>query len=252
VGDLAGFAAATYMRGIDFIQVPTTLLAMVDSSVGGKTAVDHERGKNLIGAFHQPRLVVADLELLKTLPPREVLSGMAELIKAAILADEGLFKLLEEHGRELTAQPEALEQAVASAVRVKAEVVAADEREGGSRALLNLGHTFAHAVETVTKYRGPNHGEAVAMGISFAVEMAQKLELISGEDAERIEKLLLAWGYELYPVGLDLDEIKRALSFDKKCQGGKVKWVLPLKIGKARWGVEIGDQTLDAAFLKLT
>jgi 3-dehydroquinate synthetase len=124
VGDIAGFAAATYMRGIDFIQVPTTLLAMVDSSVGGKTAVDHERGKNLIGAFHQPRLVVADLEFLKTLPHREVLSGMAELIKAAILGDEGLFQLLEEHGKELVSQPDAMEEAVAKAVAVKSSVVA--------------------------------------------------------------------------------------------------------------------------------
>jgi 3-dehydroquinate synthase len=248
VGDIAGFAAATYMRGIDFVQVPTTLLAMVDSSVGGKTAVDHECGKNLIGAFHQPKLVVADLELLETLPHREVLSGMAELIKAAILGDETLFELLEAHGPRLMNEPEALEEAVSRAVAVKAKVVADDEREGGQRALLNLGHTFGHAVEAAAGFTGPNHGEAVAMGIAFAVTLAQMSAQLSANDAGRIRKLLEDWGYELRPSNIEFSEILKALRFDKKREGGKTKWVLPLGIGKARWGVEIEGDLLEATF----
>jgi len=152
LGDVAGFAAATYLRGVEIVQVPTTLLAMVDSSVGGKTGIDHPRGKNLLGAFHQPRGVLADLEVLGTLPRREVLSGLAEVLKAALLADPGLFGLLEERGPALTEEPDLLEEAVARAVAVKARVVGDDEREAGPRALLNLGHTLGHAVEAAAGY----------------------------------------------------------------------------------------------------
>ncbi len=249
-GDMAGFAAAAYMRGVDFVQVPTTLLAMVDSSVGGKTGVDHPRGKNLIGAFHQPKAVLADLGLLGTLPRREVLSGLAEVIKAGILADEELFDLLEKAGPSLVDDKELLTEAVARAVKVKAKVVAADEKEGGERALLNLGHTFGHAVEAAAGYARYTHGEAVAMGIAFATNLALAMGEIKESVAKRIINLLVDWGYELKPAGISAEEIKAAIKHDKKSSGGSVKWVLPREIGRARWGVLIDEKILDAELKK--
>lgn len=246
VGDVAGFAAATYQRGIRFAQVPTTLLAMVDSSVGGKTGIDHPRGKNLIGAFHQPSAVLADLDLLATLPRREALSGLAEVIKAAILADPELFELLEREGPGIAGNPEALEEAVARAVEVKARVVGSDEKERGPRALLNLGHTFGHAVETVTAYRGPTHGEAVAQGILFATELSRRLGGISDPEARRIENLIHAWGYPLNVEGLRADTIKEAIRYDKKRTKGATLWVLPRAVGRAEWGQAVEDTLVDA------
>lgn len=246
VGDMAGFAAATFMRGIDFIQIPTTLLAMVDSSVGGKTGVDHPLGKNLIGAFHQPRAVVIDLKFFETLPEREVLSGFAEVVKAAILGDEELFYILEREGPGLIKDPELLEVVVSRAVSVKAKVVAEDEFEGGKRALLNLGHTLGHAVETVAGYGAYTHGEAVAMGLYFAVALSRAKGLIDELSASRIENLLLKWGYKNAPEELSGAEIIAAMKHDKKSSGGSVKWVLPLGIGDARWGLEVEEALIDA------
>ncbi len=241
VGDLAGFAAATYLRGIDFVQLPTTLLAMVDSSVGGKTGVDHRKGKNLLGAFHQPKVVIADLDTLKTLPHREVLSGLAEVIKAAILADEKLFELLEQNGPALVKDPAKLATAVEKAVAVKASVVVEDEKESGKRALLNLGHTFGHALETAGGFTGFNHGEAVAVGMIFAARLSKRLDLIGAEAVARIENLIGNWNYPLDLNGIDKSEVLNALKHDKKRADGKIKWVLPTRIGDARWGCEVDD-----------
>jgi len=236
VGDVAGFAAATWLRGIEFVQVPTTLLAMVDSSVGGKTAIDHPRGKNLLGAFHQPRGVVADLEALRTLPRREVLSGLAEVVKAALLGDPELFALLEERGPALVEDSVSLEEAVARAVALKARIVGEDEREGGARALLNLGHTLGHAVEAAAGFGTFTHGEAVALGIGFAARLSREVGLLEPGDAERIAGLLRKWGYPLRAQGVSVEKILDALRFDKKNRNGAPRWVLLRGIGRGEWG----------------
>ncbi|GAB4267253.1 MAG: 3-dehydroquinate synthase [Deferrisomatales bacterium] len=251
VGDVAGFAAATYLRGIPFVQLPTTLLAMVDSSVGGKTGVDHPRGKNLIGAFHQPLAVGADLATLATLPRREVLSGLAEVIKAGLLGDPELFARLEERGPGIVDDPEALEDAVARAVAFKARVVAADEREGGARAQLNLGHTLGHAVEAAAGFGTYTHGEAVALGLAFAARLSGELGLLAAADVERIVGLVEAWGYPLQVPGVAAEKILDALRFDKKSRGGTPRWVVLEGIGKPRWGVAVAPE-LVARLLRRT
>ncbi len=245
VGDLAGFAAATYLRGVDFIQVPTTVLAMVDSSVGGKTGCDHPLGKNLIGAFHQPKAVLADLDFLETLPAREILSGLAEAIKAAIIGDPELFRIFELRGPEISGDKDALLDAIARSVTVKAAVVGADEKEGGSRALLNLGHTLGHALEAVSGYAGLSHGEAVGTGMIFASRLSRELGMIEPADAERITGLLKTWGYSGSLKGMDAGEIKKAFSYDKKKASGLPRWVLPRGIGKVQWGIPVEEATLD-------
>ena len=245
VGDVAGFAAATYLRGVDFLQVPTTLLAMVDSSVGGKTGIDHPRGKNLIGAFHQPRAVVADTDFLETLPRREALSGLAEAIKAGILADADLFALLEKRGPGILYDQDALLEAVAKSVKVKAHIVAEDEREGGVRALLNFGHTVGHAVEAALGFSGLTHGEAVALGMGFATRLAAKSGMIERGGAGRILALLENWGYPARAEGLRWEEIKKGFAFDKKKESGETRWVLPLDIGRAQWGKVVDTVTVD-------
>ncbi len=251
VGDLAGFAAATYRRGIDVVQVPTTLLAMVDSSVGGKTAVDHPRGKNLIGAFHQPRGVVADLETLGTLPVREVLSGFAEVLKAALLADPDLFARLEAVGPAAAGDPATLEDAVARAVTIKARIVEADETETGCRALLNLGHTLGHAVEAASGYGVYAHGEAVALGIAFTARLSQELGFLPAADAKRIRAVLEKWGYPLRAEGVGAEKILNALRFDKKNLGGVPRWVLLEGIGSPRWGVEVDSDIVERLLVEV-
>jgi 3-dehydroquinate synthase len=246
VGDVAGFAAATYHRGVDLVQVPTTLLAAVDSSVGGKTGVDHPRGKNLIGAFHQPRAVAADLGTLGTLPERESLSGLAEVAKAGLLGDPDLFALLEEKGPGILRDPEALEAAVARAVAFKASVVEADEREGGARAMLNLGHTLGHAVESAAGYGTYSHGEAVAFGIAFAARLSRELGLLEAGQAARIVEFLKRWGFPLRVPGVAAEKIVEALRFDKKSQGGAPRWVLLRAIGVPQWGVAVAPPTIEA------
>ncbi|HEX6866308.1 MAG TPA: 3-dehydroquinate synthase, partial [Caulobacteraceae bacterium] len=228
VGDLAGFAAAIYKRGIDFIQIPTTLLAQVDSSVGGKTAIDTPHGKNLIGAFHQPRLVLADLDVLATLPEREMRCGYAEVIKYGMLGDAAFFAWLEENGADvLAAENAALSHAVVRSIEMKADIVAEDEREGGVRALLNLGHTFAHALEAETGYgEALKHGEAVAAGCAMAFRFSAALDHCPDKDAGRVEAALKAAHLPTrlsdLPGGgaFRADRLITHMANDKKAQGG--------------------------------
>ena len=240
VGDLAGFAAAIYKRGIDFVQVPTTLLAQVDSSVGGKTAIDTPRGKNLVGAFHQPRLVLADLDMLATLPDREMRAGYAEVLKYGLLGDFSFFEWLEANGaRVLAREPDALAHAVARCVEMKAEIVAEDETEQGRRALLNLGHTFGHALEAETGYGAALlHGEAVAAGQALAFRFSADQGLCARQDAARAAAAVAAAGL---PVSLGeipghpftAQTLVSHMAQDKKAEGGRLTFVLARRIGEA-------------------
>jgi 3-dehydroquinate synthase len=233
VGDVAGYAAATWMRGVDWVGLPTTLLAMVDSSVGGKVGINHPRGKNLIGAFHQPRAVVADLELLETLPARERRSGAFEVLKCGVLADRALFEaLLGAPPGLLGASPAAVESAVAAAVRVKARVVERDEREGGLRRVLNLGHTIGHALETVSRYRRFTHGEAVGWGLVGAAALARNRGFLAartfGTIAAAVDRVGPRPPVSDLPVGRLLEALRR----DKKSRGGRLVFVLPRTVGR--------------------
>jgi 3-dehydroquinate synthase len=236
IGDLAGFAAATYMRGIPFVQVPTTLLAMVDSSVGGKTGVNHPMGKNMIGAFHQPQKVLMDLEVLKTLPKAEFLSGMAEVIKYGVIWDSAFFDYLDSNrDRVLGLDADALTHIVRRSCEIKAEVVGRDEREGGLRAILNFGHTVGHAIEKAENYT-MRHGEAVAIGMVYASRLAHLTGLCDASVPERVEKLIASYGL---PTSLrtlsrkpTVQELMDTMQIDKKAEGGKVKFVLPKRIGE--------------------
>ncbi|MBW4663891.1 MAG: 3-dehydroquinate synthase [Chroococcus sp. CMT-3BRIN-NPC107] len=242
IGDMTGFAAATWLRGINFIQVPTTLLSMVDASIGGKTGVNHPQGKNLIGAFHQPRLVLIDPQVLNTLPVRELRSGMAEVIKYGIIWDLDLFEQMEKCDRldEMPYLSQSLLQTIlARSCQAKADVVSKDEKEAGLRAILNYGHTIGHAVESLTGYRLVNHGEAVAIGMVAAGELAVGLNLWNAESQARHIKLIQKAGLTTkLPSGINVDAIVDALQTDKKVKAGKVRFVLPTQIGV----VEITDQ----------
>ncbi|HET7843907.1 MAG TPA: 3-dehydroquinate synthase, partial [Xanthomonadales bacterium] len=234
VGDLAGFVAACWMRGVDFVQLPTTLLAMVDSSVGGKTAVNLAQGKNLVGAFHQPRGVAIDVDVLRTLPPRELAAGWAEVVKYGAIRDDAFFGWLDAHADALVAGDVALRaDAIGRSVAHKAEVVAADEREQGERALLNFGHTFAHAIETVGDYASL-HGEAVAIGMVLAARLSARLGLAPATDASALQRLLVRFAL---PVELDgklaPEALLEAMRLDKKAASGKLRLVLWRGIGKA-------------------
>ncbi len=233
VGDVAGFAAAAYQRGVAYIQVPTTLLALVDSSVGGKTAVNHPGGKNLVGAFYQPRCVVADLDTLDTLPDRELRAGLAEVIKYGVIFDAEFFDWIEAHVGELLARDkEALGHAVARSCEIKAEVVRADERESGVRMILNYGHTFGHALEAVTGYRSLLHGEAVAIGMVIAADLAARLGMLPAASATRIRDVLIAAGLPAVPPpAADPDAVLEAMGMDKKVADGRIRLVLPQRIG---------------------
>ena len=241
VGDLAGFAAAIYKRGIDFIQIPTTLLAQVDSSVGGKTAIDTAQGKNLIGAFHQPRLVLADLDVLGTLPDRQMRAGYAEVVKYGLLGDFGFFEWLEANGgRVLAREPEALGRAVARSVEMKAEIVAEDEKEtSGRRALLNLGHTFGHALEAETGFGdGLLHGEGAADANALAFRFSARLGLCAGQDAERATAAIAAAGLptrmdELTAGPFGADALIGHMAQDKKAEAGKLTFILARGLGDA-------------------
>ena len=241
IGDLAGFAAAIYKRGVGFIQVPTTLLAQVDSSVGGKTAIDTPQGKNLIGAFHQPRLVLADLDVLATLSDRQMRAGYAEVLKYGLLGDFGFFEWLEAHGAQALARtPEALERAVARSVEMKAEIVAEDETEtSGRRALLNLGHTFGHALEAETGFGDLLlHGEGVALGCAMAFRFSARQGLCSGQDAERAVAAIAAAGLPTrmaeIPAGpFAVDDLVAHMAQDKKAEGGRLTFILAKGIGQA-------------------
>jgi 3-dehydroquinate synthase len=235
IGDLTGFAAACYQRGIPFLQIPTTLLAQVDSSVGGKSAVNHPRGKNMIGAFHQPKAVIADTDTLITLADAELSAGLAEVVKYGLIRDPEFFIWLEEHIEALLArEPAALSFAIERSCRNKAEVVAADERESGERATLNLGHTFGHAVETGLGYGEVLHGEAVAIGMCQAADLSRRLGWLSDEDVERIVALLRRARLPVTPPpSLDADVYLEHMAVDKKNVEGKLRLILLERIGKA-------------------
>ncbi|MDA8219758.1 MAG: 3-dehydroquinate synthase [Dehalococcoidales bacterium] len=237
VGDLAGFVAATYLRGIAYVQIPTSLLAMVDSSVGGKTAIDHAFGKNLIGAFHPPSLVVADIASLRGLSERQLRSGWAEIIKHGVITDEGLFERLETQAASLrNLDPGTMVPVVRLNVWLKARVVMADEREHGRRADLNYGHTIGHALEAVSDY-ALTHGEAVGIGMAGAARLAAELGMLSPEEADRQNRLLQAFGLATRaPAELraDSDAVLEAMKHDKKAQGSSLRWVLPVRIGEVR------------------
>ncbi len=235
IGDMTGFAAATWLRGVNFVQVPTTLLAMVDASVGGKTGVNHPQGKNLIGAFYQPKLVAIDPEVLKTLPEKEFRAGIAEVIKYGVIWDEDLFTKLEqaEHINNFSAiAPEFLQTILVRSCQAKADVVSQDEKEAGLRAILNYGHTIGHAVESLTDYQQFVHGEAVAIGMVAAGKIAVRMGLWTKAEAARQDKLIAKAGLPLdIPVQLNIDDILETIKSDKKVKAGKVRFILPTKIG---------------------
>ena len=237
IGDITGFAAATFLRGIGYVQVPTTLLAQVDASVGGKTAVNHDQGKNLIGAFHQPRLVVIDMKTLRTLPEREFAAGMAEVIKHGIIQDAGYFGFLEEEMDSLMRlDAEAVETAVAGSCRIKAAVVEQDEREDDRRAILNFGHTVGHALESFTAYERFLHGEAVAIGMIQAATLSAGRGLLSNAELERIEALVRRAGLPWQiPDDIALEDLVAGMALDKKSHAGKIKFVLCEGIGSTRF-----------------
>ena len=234
IGDITGFAAATYLRGVPFIQVPTTLLAQVDSSVGGKTGVNHELGKNMIGAFYQPRLVLADTDTLATLPDAELAAGLAEVIKYGLIRDLPFLEWLEAHIGALVARDtDALIEAVSRSCRNKAEVVAADEHEGGVRALLNLGHTFGHAIETAAGYGNWLHGHAVAAGTLLAVETSLGLGWISEAEVKRVEALFRRAGLPVRAPDFGVERYLGLMSQDKKVEAGRIRFVLLKALGEA-------------------
>ena len=246
VGDVAGFAAATYQRGMPFIQVPTTLLAQVDSSVGGKTAINHPGGKNMIGAFYQPRLVLADIGTLATLPPREFAAGLAEVIKYGVIGDPVFFDWLEAHMDALLQHDAAaLAHAIARSCEYKAEVVAADEREeSGTRALLNLGHTFGHAIETGLGYGQWLHGEAVAAGMVIAARVSRHMGLLSAGEVARIRRLLARAGLPVQAPALGYSRYLALMGGDKKVEAGRIRFVLLKAIGAALLTAEVPAEAL--------
>lgn len=233
IGDLAGFVASTYMRGVQFVQVPTTLLAQVDSSVGGKVAVNHPKGKNIIGSFYQPRLVISDTKVLSTLPQREFRAGMAEVIKYGIIWDRNFFEYMKKYHTDIEQMcSETMVHIVETSCSIKARVVEQDETEQGQRAILNYGHTFGHAYESLTNYKKYVHGEAVAIGMVTAAKVAVKLGMLKSEDMIRIEKLIQVYGLPVKFGALEVRDIIESMSHDKKVRSGQVRYVLPLKIGR--------------------
>jgi 3-dehydroquinate synthase len=234
VGDLAGFIAATYMRGVPFIQIPTSLLAQVDSSVGGKVAINHPKGKNLIGAFYQPKLVLADLDTLITLPPRELRSGLAEVIKYGVIWDRSFFEYMEEHIKDaFNLNYKVLEALIAKSCTIKAAIIEEDEREGGLRTILNFGHTFGHAYEAITNYTTYRHGEAVALGMVEATKFACYKDLTKELLLKRLVELLKQAGLEIKPAQwFKPGELLEIMKFDKKNKGEKIQFVLPRELGR--------------------
>ena len=235
IGDLAGFVAATYMRGIGLVQIPTTLLAQVDSSIGGKVAVNHPNGKNLIGAFYQPRLVISDVDTLKTLPDRELAAGMAEVVKHGIILDENYFSLVtSELERIRERDPAFMAFVVAGSCRIKADVVINDEKETGIRALLNFGHTIGHSLESLTQYTMYKHGEAVMLGMLAAIRVAVRFGCLpQASFYDTLETTAKSFGMPVTIPGLPARDIYDMLMGDKKAEYGKIRWILPVQLGKA-------------------
>ncbi|HET7831868.1 MAG TPA: 3-dehydroquinate synthase [Gallionella sp.] len=239
IGDMTGFAAATYLRGVPFIQIPTTLLAQVDSSVGGKTGINHPLGKNMIGAFYQPQLVLADTATLNTLPDNELSAGLAEVIKYGLIRDLPFLEWLEQNiDRLLARDTAALQYAIARSCQNKAEVVAADERESGERALLNLGHTFGHAIESGMGYGNWLHGEAVAAGTVMAADLSQRLGWINTDEVARVRNLFERASLPVVGPKLGVEKYLEFMGLDKKVEGGKIRFVLLRQLGRA---VVFGD-----------
>ena len=248
IGDLVGFVAATYQRGIPFIQVPTTLLSQVDSSVGGKTAVDHPKGKNMIGVFYQPRLVVVDLETLRTLPSNEYRAGLAEIVKYGVISDASLFEFLEAHCKEiLSLDHECLSHIIETSCAIKAEVVEKDERESRYRMILNFGHTLGHAIESLTDYSSFIHGEAVAIGMVRAAKLSHSMGKCSEEVPKRLEALLKKLGLPVEMPKLESSAVIESLYHDKKTMNHKIKFILVKEIGS----IEIVDHMPEAEILKV-
>ena len=244
IGDLGGFAASVYMRGIPYVQIPTTLQAQVDASVGGKTAINHPKGKNLIGAFHQPKLVLIDVDTLKTLPQRDIRAGLIEVIKMGVIRDEPLFEMVEENLEAiLNLEDPTLIEMISSACLNKAEIVAKDEKENNLRMVLNYGHTFGHALEALTHYNRYRHGEAVSIGMNCAAQLAVNLGMFSETDFQRQRTLLNRAKLPLtFPLDLTPEAICDAMYLDKKTLGGKLRLILPTRIGEVVIRNDIDDQ----------
>ena len=243
VGDLAGFIAATYLRGVPFVQLPTSLLAQVDSSVGGKVAVNHTLGKNLIGAFYQPKAVFIDLAMLNSLPKREIYTGLAEIIKYGIIYDKEFFTYLDQHVEEILALDKTvMKHVIARACEIKAEVVSQDEKEAGLRIILNFGHTIAHAIESETGYKLYNHGEAVAIGMHGAAKLSLYLGLITAETVEKIITLIEKFKLPLKAKNCSAQGLYKILYRDKKVVNGMVQWVLVESIGKVKVEKNVPDE----------
>jgi 3-dehydroquinate synthase len=240
VGDVAGFAAATYLRGVRLVHIPTTVVAQVDSAVGGKAAVDLPEGKNLVGAFYPPKLVIVDPAFLRTLPHREFRSGLYEVVKYGVIADPKLFAFLEKRmDTVLRRDPDALDYIVSRSIAIKAEVVGKDEREGGLRQILNFGHTLGHALETATNYRRFLHGEAIGWGMLAVTSMALQMELLPRADAIRTLALIANIGPLPLLGKLNPAQLRKIMAGDKKARGGRVLWVMPRRIGKTEWGKDV-------------
>ena len=253
IGDMAGFAASAYMRGIRYIQVPTTLLAQVDSSVGGKTGVNHPLGKNMIGAFWQPSLVWIDVDTLKTLPKSERLAGLAEVIKYGVIWDEEFFNYLDDNKEAiLSLESDALAHVIARSCRIKADVVSQDEREAGLRAILNYGHTVGHAIETTTGYTRYLHGDAVAIGMNMEAVLAVQMGLLSDDEAMRVKGLIESYGLPTdLPKGIGSEEMLKAMELDKKALAGQLRFTLPEKVGKVKVNEPVKKDALTALFKSL-
>jgi len=246
VGDLAGFLAASFLRGVRLVQIPTTLLAMVDSAVGGKTGINLPEGKNLVGAFHQPAFVLCDTDLLKSLPARERAAGLAEVIKYGVIRDPDFFRYLETHLDAIQrGESEALSQIIARSCAIKADVVSADEQEAGERAILNFGHTLAHAIENVAGYGAYLHGEAVGIGMVYAARVSVRERGLSQEEAKRIEDLVRRAGLPTAAPELSWPALRVAMGVDKKNAEGKLRFVLAEKIGQVAFGCLVSDSVLE-------
>jgi len=248
IGDMTGFAASTYMRGIGCVQVPTTLLAQVDSSVGGKTGINHPLGKNMVGTFYQPLLVVCDTNTLSTLPKREILAGIAEILKYGVIWDEELFEFMDKNRDAVTAlDPGAMAYLIRRSCRIKAEVVSGDEREAGLRAILNYGHTIGHAVETLTGYTRYLHGEAVAIGMCVEARLSVEMGIMRETDARRITRLVESYRLPSeMPEGLGASDVIESMRMDKKAEGGSITVVLPERVGRVTIRKDVSLEILKA------
>ncbi|HEX9897280.1 MAG TPA: 3-dehydroquinate synthase [Dehalococcoidales bacterium] len=245
IGDIAGFVAATYMRGVPLVQLPTTLLAQVDSSIGGKVAVNHGKLKNEIGAFYQPRIVIADITTLQTLPPTELTSGLSEVIKYAIIKDKNFFTYLEDHLDQIRAlDKKSLEYIVFVSARIKAEIVEKDEKDLGLRNILNFGHTIGHAIESVSEFR-ISHGQAVAVGMMMASCIASEIGVLENASVVRIRKLLRRAGLMTKVPRVELSKVLEAMTHDKKVSGGKIRFILPRAIGEVFTTDDVNMKTVE-------